>query len=125
MSLAAATVEYSLVDKEGREDGYSSLFNPTSPMEGGSVKSKKRGNQNKAKLSRGNYVIKLGKSEINLLGTPLTIAIWLVKYALVIFLGAVFFRAYQDERDEQKKVGVDMTWIDAFYYATVIATTVG
>jgi hypothetical protein len=39
--------------------------------------------------------------------------------------GGLFFRFHDGEQRKQEKVGVDMTWVDAFYYATVIATTVG
>ena len=42
-----------------------------------------------------------------------------VKLYLVVFIGALFFKTYGPESDNA------LTWIDAFYFATVVMTSVG
>jgi hypothetical protein len=48
----------------------------------------------------------------------------LLKYLLVIGVGAGWFLRHEEERALQAASGVEMTWVDAAYFATVLSTTV-
>ena len=48
------------------------------------------------------------------------------QYALVIAMGAAFYRSHARERRlQEERAGVDMTFVDALYFSTVMATSVG
>jgi hypothetical protein len=94
ISLCAASVEYQLKAAKSKQDeeGYGSLFNPTTAQENTSIKTKKSTNKYEMNGVLNRLWNKFGGS-CSLQGTPVTIAIWLMKYTAVIFLG-IYIHTY-------------------------------
>jgi hypothetical protein len=95
ISLCAASVEYQLKAAKNKQDeeGYGSLFNPTTAQENTSIKTKKSTNKYEMNGVLNRLWNKFGVGSCSLQGTPVTIAIWLMKYTAVIFLG-IYIHTY-------------------------------
>eukprot|EP00615_Pteridomonas_danica_P000440 CAMPEP_0114366096 /NCGR_PEP_ID=MMETSP0101-20121206/28973_1 /TAXON_ID=38822 ORGANISM="Pteridomonas danica, Strain PT" /NCGR_SAMPLE_ID=MMETSP0101 /ASSEMBLY_ACC=CAM_ASM_000211 /LENGTH=897 /DNA_ID=CAMNT_0001514893 /DNA_START=224 /DNA_END=2914 /DNA_ORIENTATION=+ len=126
MALTAATAESKLIktieqELQAKKDAEEELDEDGNPVV---IEEMEKSNQFRVKVDDETDSLVIG-CRVVVSKTMMTILMWLFKYVLVILLGAAFFRLYEPEVDAQHDAGVDMTWIDALFFATVVSTTVG